>query len=450
MAAKLVGLVGPNLIRLVSDAARRETIARRNSRARTAAEFVTLGDSMVNRVMGEAGLACLVVACGGDGGESPNYGSVFADDALPVFELVIPPDCEAALAQTPFEYCRGDLTYLPGTDGGSAVTAAGVGIRLKGSFSFRDLGAKAAFKVKMDEFVEGQRLVGLRRLTLNNMVQDPSMLHERVAYRVFRAAGVPAPLCNHARVYVNGEYFGLYANVETIDDEFAEARWDPAPGNLYEAPAQEYLHDLLPEYQDRFELESNQDLADRSDLAAAIEGVNGPSASFYEDAGQVIDWDEWLKMAAAQAIIADGDGYFGARNNYKLYHELALDRFLVLPWGMDQTFGATDGDPRTYMDYAVDHSSSMNVRSHVFERCQDDATCWARYLDALESLAALFAELPLLAEMDVMVMQIEIARQEDTQSEHGDGEVDEYRAAMRAFIAERPGNVRGELADFGR
>ena len=200
-------------------------------------------------------------------------------------------------------------------------------------------------EMQMDELVEGQRLLGLRRLTLNNMVQEP------------------------------------------------------APGNLYEAPAQEYLHDLLPEYQDRFELETNQDLADRSDLAAAIAGVNGPDASFYEDAGQVIDWDEWLNMAAAQAIIADGDGYFGARNNYKLYHELALDRFLVLPWGMDQTFGATDGDSRTYMDYAVDHSSSMNVRSHVFERCQDDATCWARYLDALESLAALFAELPLLAEM---------------------------------------------------
>jgi hypothetical protein len=390
------------------------------------------------------------VACGDDRGEGFDYGSVFAEDALPVFELVIPPDCEEALALAPFEYCEGDVSYIPGTDAGSVVTFARVGIRLKGSGSFRELGAKAAFKVKLDEFVEGQRLFGLRRLTLNNMVQDPSMLHERLGYRSLRAMGLPAPLCNHARVYVNGEYFGLYANVETIDEKFAEARWAPAPGNLYEAPGRQYLHDLVPEYQDRFELETNQDLADRSDLAAAIEGVNGPDASFYEDAGQVIDWDEWLKMSAAQAVIADGDGYFGARNNYKLYHELARGRFLVLPWGIDQTFGANVVDPRALIDYAVDHSSSMNDRSHVLQRCQNDATCWERYLDAAESAAATFAGLPLLAEMDAIVTQTEIARQEDMQSEHSDARVEEYRAVMRAFIAERPGRVRSELAELGR
>lgn len=391
------------------------------------------------------------MACGdrGEGDGGSHYGSVFANNALPIFELVIPPDCEVALSQNPFEYCEGDMTYHPGTDAGNAVTVANVGIRLKGSFSFRDLGAKAAFKVKMDEFVEGQRLFGLRRLTLNNMVQDPSMLHERIGYLFLRAAGVPAPLCNHARVYVNGDYFGLYANVETIDDEFAEARWDPAPGNLYEAPAQEYLHDLLPEYQDRFELETNEELSDRSDLAAAIEGVNGPDASFYEDAGQVLDWDEWLTMAAAQAIITDGDGYFGARNNYKLYHELGVDRFLVLPWGIDQTFGANVAEPRANMDYAIDHSSSKNTRSHVFQRCQSDASCWERYLDVVKSVTATFAGLPLLAEMDVIVTQTEIARHEDIQSEHDDADVTEHRAAMRAFIAERPGRVGSERANFG-
>ena len=37
------------------------------------------------------------------------------------------------------------------------------------------------------------------------------------------ANGVAAPLCNNARVYVNGVYYGLYANVQTLDDEFVEA-----------------------------------------------------------------------------------------------------------------------------------------------------------------------------------------------------------------------------------
>ena len=321
------------------------------------------------------------------------------------------------------------------------MTLAGVGIRLKGSFSFRDLNAKPAFKVKFDEFVEGQRLLGLRRLTLNNMVQDPSMLHERVGYRFIRAVGIPAPLCNHARVYVNGEYFGLYANVETIDDVFAETRWDPAPGNLYEAPSREYMHDLLPEYLDGFDLETNEVAADRSDLEAAIEAVNGPDTSFYDDAGQVLDWHEWLMTAAAQAVLSDFDGYFGARNNYKLYHDIASDHFLVIPWGIDQIFGVDSGAPLGRIDYAIDHSSSGGQRSHVLQRCENDVTCWSQYLRAVESVTTSFANLPLLAEIDAMVAQTDVAREEDTRSEHSAAEVEEYRAAMRVFIDERPSMV---------
>jgi hypothetical protein len=38
--------------------------------------------------------------------------------------------------------------------------------------------------------VAGQRFQGLKKLTLNNMVQDKSMIHETLAYASFRSAGV--------------------------------------------------------------------------------------------------------------------------------------------------------------------------------------------------------------------------------------------------------------------
>ena len=47
---------------------------------------------------------------------------------------------------------------------------------------------KAAFKVKFDEYVDDQTFFGLEKLTLNNMVQDRSMIHETLAYELFRAA----------------------------------------------------------------------------------------------------------------------------------------------------------------------------------------------------------------------------------------------------------------------
>ena len=54
-----------------------------------------------------------------------------------------------------------------------------------------------------DHSVPGQRFLGLKMLTLNNMIQDPSMIHEVLAYEVFRAAGVAASRTGYAYVRVN-------------------------------------------------------------------------------------------------------------------------------------------------------------------------------------------------------------------------------------------------------
>ena len=77
---------------------------------------------------------------------------------------------------------------------------------------------KAAFKLKLAHTVKGQRFLGLKTLTLNNMVQDPSMVHELLAYEAFRAVGIPAPRTGYAFVRVNGADYGVYLNVETLDD----------------------------------------------------------------------------------------------------------------------------------------------------------------------------------------------------------------------------------------
>ncbi len=405
----------------------------------------------------------------GGGGSSGNgdsaaeeYQKLYAETILPTFELTIPDRCFDQLSNPSNrsdEYCSGGLSYRLGDEGedndaDATVTLTNVGIRLKGSASFRPLGQKAGFKIKTDEFVEGQRILGLRRITLNNMVQDPSVLHERLGYRFYRAAGVPAPLANHARVYVNGEYYGLYANVQSIDDEFAEKLWDAAPGNLYDIPSGEYFYDLLPEYLDRFQLETNTEANDRSDLEALITAVNGPQSSFVTNVESVLDLEEWLAAGAAQAIIADWDGYFGARNNYKLYHELDRDRFIVLPWGIDQTFGKGDDfwdDPLLHhLDYPIDHSRSEREPGRVFQQCQRSTTCWQRYLDAVEAALAVFESLPLENEVDAMIEQTAAALSEDDMKEYEDDTIERAREGLRTFLADRPGRVRENLADYGR
>ena len=112
-----------------------------------------------------------------------------------------------------------------------------VGVRLKGgpgSFRMLDGNSKAAFTVKFNHFVKGQRFHGLRRIILNNAVQDPTYMCEYIGYGLFRDAGVPAPRIGYATVAVNQERYGLYVQVEAVSKDFLQRWYSKTAGNLYE------------------------------------------------------------------------------------------------------------------------------------------------------------------------------------------------------------------------
>ena len=54
-----------------------------------------------------------------------------------------------------------------------------------------------------NQFTAGQRFHGLTKIMLNNTVQDPTYINERLCTALFREAGVPAARVTHARVWLN-------------------------------------------------------------------------------------------------------------------------------------------------------------------------------------------------------------------------------------------------------
>ncbi len=368
---------------------------------------------------------------------------VFAADCLPSIEITLSQDAITELSRQPFEYQVGEIRWT-GCGQDQPLDYQDVGVRLKGRASYQPISGKPSFKIKLDEYVPGQRLHGLRRLTLNNMIQDASMVRERLGYLVFAAAGSPAPLCNHAKVYLNGDYYGLYANVQTLDDEFVEARYAPAPGNLYDTSNDVYCVDFLPEMEHYFELETNQDQADRSDLEAVIAAVNVPSEQFLDRAEAVLDLDAFLGVGAVQAVIADWDGYFGGRNNYKAYHELERDRFILLPWGIDQSFGMRDGR-FTDLTYAIDGSSSQRDNGLVFQRCKELASCAHDYESRVEGALAAWDSLRLQDQLDTILEQIGDAAMQDNRRPYTQAEMNDAVTDLRRFLEQRGDIVRGQL-----
>lgn len=357
---------------------------------------------------------------------------------------VMPPACDYQPATLVLTY---DPT--PGDADPSTVSTAPltIGVRRKGRATWRtferpapgftgnvaDRIGKPSLKIKLEN-----KLLGLTRLTLNNGVQDPSGLRERLGYRIMRALGEDAPLANSARVMVKGPDdsdfvdWGLYVNLQTLDKQFVKSHFgevDGAIGNLYDTYNDWYFTDLdrcmsrdqagftVGAQEGRYELETNDDddEIDTSDLTAAIDAVgeNGcfpataNAAQLLTQIAPVLDVESFLRNAAIDAVLVNWDGFAGARNNYKLYHELRRDRFVPLPAGIDQTFAVFEGTYFPNWRYSLDHAHSRRTRSLFIRRCAADvATCWDQYLGQVEIAVGKLETLPLADEVATWAAQV--------------------------------------------
>ncbi|HET7444380.1 MAG TPA: CotH kinase family protein [Solirubrobacterales bacterium] len=295
-----------------------------------------------------ASLASAFVVASAARAESP-ADWLYAPTTFTEINLTLPPASVATLEAEPEDHYVPGSFSLAETDGtpgtaGSFSTPIEVGIRLKGSSgSFRTLGEKAAFKIKFDEFVDGQTFYGLEKMTLNNMVQDPSMVHEVTAYEAFRALGVPAPRTGYTYVRVNGESFGLHLDVESLDKIALEKQLGPflsPPQHLYEG---ESGADVTPAKSGLLEVDEGKK-KEKGDLAALVNAVAATTPGFSERVEGLADLEEMTRMWAVEKYVGHWDGYSGFTipggelpNNYYLYSD-ATGAFQMLPWGTDQTW----------------------------------------------------------------------------------------------------------------
>ena len=113
----------------------------------------------------------------------------------------------------------------------------GVGIRAKGNTSLSSVAAmgssRYSFKIEFDHYDAGKNYRGLDKLSLNNLIQDNTMMKDFLTYRMMDAFGVEAPLCSYAYLTVNGADWGLYLAVEGVEESFLERNYGTAYGELY-------------------------------------------------------------------------------------------------------------------------------------------------------------------------------------------------------------------------
>ena len=313
-------------------------------------------------------------------------------------------------------------------------THADVGVRKKG-FLGSQSDTKPALKLRFDKYVDDQSLGGvMERMTLNNNIQDPSMVNTCLSYRVFAAAGSPAPRCNFATVSVNGKNLGLYVHVEEIKAPFLSRHFESAAGNLYEGT----VSDFTPEYRGTIEKKTNEDAADWSDIDAVVAALEDPRDAGLEALGEIVDLDRFLSFWATEVLVGHWDGYAGDRNNYYFYRE-PNGPFVFIPWGTDDTFHLKD-DPNPF-DNIANPPPSVLALTAIPNRLYNNPDWRVEYAARLtEILDTVWAEDELLAVVDDMAA---IVQQHALPSATAAAAADTER--VRKFILKRRGEILADL-----
>ena len=116
-------------------------------------------------------------------------------------------------------------------------TYANVGIRAKGNTSLSSVSSmnsdRYSFKIEFDQYDSTKTYHGLDKLSLNNLIQDNTLMKDYLTYQMMGEFGVSAPLCSYTYITVNGEDWGLYLAVEGVEESFLERNYGTDYGELY-------------------------------------------------------------------------------------------------------------------------------------------------------------------------------------------------------------------------
>ncbi|WP_437963457.1 CotH kinase family protein [Sorangium sp. So ce260] len=267
---------------------------------------------------------------------------------IPRFDFRLHEETWAALRENARdeEYVEAQACYR-----GSSVGL--VGLRFKGGYGTLEMCyeereelpcPKLSMKVRFDEYVDEQRFYRQKRLNFHAMMRDPTKIHERITYDLYRDMGVVAPRSAWATLHVNGEPLGLFAMVEDIDGRFTKNRFPEDPdGQLYKAAWP------VAEDDDYYagKLETNEDMASHERFIAFAEDLASA-----EGADRLAALSAWTDVAELQRYMAVDDAilnfdgittfYVGEdgsaeNHNFFFYEEPESGTFRLVPWDLDNT-----------------------------------------------------------------------------------------------------------------
>jgi hypothetical protein len=275
----------------------------------------------------------------------PDPGPLYVSNSVPRIDIMIHPDTLAWIYENVESNHEFRATFVF-NDGNIHDTINDIGFRLRGNTSRHS--QKKSLKVSFNTFISGRKYHGVEKLNLNGEHNDPSVIRARLVWDIFNQSKIGVPRSNHVRVYINNNYYGLYINVEHIDENFVKTRFGNNDGDLYKCLWPADL-DYLGSNPNLYKLEHSgrrvydlkiQDNDDYSLIAEFIKTLNNtPLSQLPCELEKIFNVQDYLKIAALDILTANWDGYIFNKNNFYLYFNTDTGLFEYIPYDVDNSFG---------------------------------------------------------------------------------------------------------------
>ncbi|MEM9549019.1 MAG: CotH kinase family protein [Bacteroidota bacterium] len=250
---------------------------------------------------------------------------------------------------TPAQTLIGTLTF------NDALVLDSVLISIKGQTSDRQNNSeKKSFKIEIDEIID-QDLMGYDNLNLNCAFQDHSSMREVLYYDISRSFS-PALKGSFADLYINGQYWGPYNNIQQIEGRYIKewftdnegTRWRAVrpdginngpggPGGIFGTGVStlNYNGPDSTDYNENYTLKKTEKENPWEDLIEVCDVLNNtPIEDLYDELKHSLDIDRTLWFLAQESVFVDDDSYiYKGGMDYYVYWDHATDR--IIPMEVD-------------------------------------------------------------------------------------------------------------------
>ncbi|KAA3600956.1 MAG: T9SS C-terminal target domain-containing protein [Calditrichaeota bacterium] len=237
-------------------------------------------------------------------------------------------------------YSAGNDDRLIGTALVNGVQYDSVGVKYKGNSTYSANNAKNPLNIKLNHILD-QDYDGYQTLKLSSGAKDPSFVREVLSYEISRKY-MDASQANFIKVYINGNYHGLYTSVESVNGDFQDGylnadkdntRIKCNPVSVFNGGSSlEYLGTDSTSYYDYYEMASEYGWQDLIDLTYTIN--NDPT-----NIENFLDIDRTIWKLAFNNVFVNLDSYTGPfKQNYYL---IKNDNGILVPviWDFNESFG---------------------------------------------------------------------------------------------------------------